>query len=225
MLIKSLPKEERPLEKAVSRGIGALSNTELLGIIIHTGTRNSSALHLAEDLLGRIGGLAALGSVTMEELTEISGIGQAKACTVLAAVELGKRIAGSAPAARPRINGPGDVAEMLMETLRYERKEHFIAVLLNARSEVITVDYVSLGELDSTIVHPREVFLKAVRKSAAYVILVHNHPSGDPEPSDEDICTTERLRKCGELMGIRVLDHIVIGDGRYTSLKDLNLIE
>ena len=222
MVIKSLPEAERPLEKAAVHGIGSLSNVELLGIIIHSGTRDSSALHLAEELLsGCPNGIADLGSMTPEELRVTRGIGPAKASRILAAMELGKRIAAAAPAKRPVVRCAEDVASIFMERLRYEKKEHFFSVLLNVRGEVIETDPVSVGELSSTVVHPREVFRQAIRRSAATVIFVHNHPSGDPTPSEQDILTTQRLMECGKILGIDVQDHIVIGDGRYESLQCL----
>ena len=220
MAIKSLSEMERPLEKAAVHGIGSLSNVELLGVIIHSGTRDSSALHLAEELLsGCPHGISDLGSMTLEELEVPRGIGPAKACRILAAVDLGKRIAAAAPVRRPVVRCAEDVAAIFMERLRYEKKEHFFSVLLNVRGEVIEADPVSVGELTSTVVHPREVFRQAVRRSAAAVIFVHNHPSGDPTPSNMDYRTTQRLIECGELLGIEVHDHIVIGDGKYESLR------
>lgn len=226
MLIKSLPEEERPLEKAVNQGIGALSNVELLALIIHTGTRNSSSIRLAEEVLSVCeGGLSGMGALGLEELVEINGIGRGKACNILAAVELGKRIATSRAPGRVALTTSDEVADLFMEDLRYEKKEHFKSVMVNAKGEIISIDDVSVGELSSTVVHPREVFSQAVRKSAAGVIFVHNHPSGDPSPSDEDIRTTDRLVQGGQVLGIRVLDHIIIGDGSFTSLRAMELIK
>ena len=225
MLIKSLPENERPLEKALNRGVSALSAAELLALIIHTGTRNNSSLHLAEEVLGLCkDGLSDLGSIDYEELTGIGGIGRNKACAILAAVELGKRIATSYVPGKASIESSDDVAQMFMEDLRYEKKEYFKSVLVNSKGEIIMVDNVSVGELSSTVVHPREVFSKAIRKSAAGVIFVHNHPSGDPSPSDEDIATTKRLVQGGDVLGIKVLDHIIIGNGRFKSLRAMDLI-
>ena len=195
MRIKSLPEEERPLEKLARSGQKTLSNAELLALIIHTGTPGGSAIRLAENVLSVCArGLSDLGAIEMEELTSIPGIGKSKAATVLAAIELGK-------------------------------KEHFKSVMVNSRGDVISIDDVSVGELSSTVVHPREVFRQAVRRSAAGLIFVHNHPSGDPTPSEEDVLTTKRLIAGGEVLGIRVLDHIVIGDGAYASLRGMGLIE
>ncbi len=225
MLIRYLPEQERPLEKAVRQGIETLSNTELLALILNSGTRNLSSLDLAAELLAQCeDGLIDLGAMGFDELTVIRGIGQSKAGTLLAAVELGKRIASSRQPERTAVTSSDDVAGMFMERLRYEKREHFLTVLLNTRGEVIASDDVSIGELSSTVVHPREVFVRAVRKSAAAVIFVHNHPSGDPEPSREDLETTDRLVGAGKLLGIRVLDHIILGDGTFRSLRSLGHI-
>ena len=225
MRIKSLPEKERPIEKAVAHGVGSLTNTELLALIIHTGTRERSSIHLAEEVLAVCDhGIRDLGTVELEDLTAIRGIGEAKACRIIAAIELGKRMATSRSARGDYLESAGDVACMFMEELRYARKEHFRTVLINTKGQVMSVDSVSVGELSSTVVHPREVFGNAIRKSAAAVILVHNHPSGDPNPSSEDITTTERLVRGGELLGIDVLDHIIIGDGVYCSFREMHLI-
>lgn len=225
MLIKSLPAEERPIEKAAAKGVSALSDAELIALILHTGTKSRSVLHLAEDILCSLeDGLYEMGSIGIEELMTISGIGPAKACRILASVELGKRISLSRQPERGTVTCPGDVADMFMEELRYEKKEHFRSVMVNAKGEVLASDDVSVGGLSSTLAHPREVFARAVRRSASGVIFVHNHPSGDPEPSEEDIQTTERLVVCGRILGIDVLDHVIIGDGIFRSMKDMELI-
>ncbi len=203
MRIKSLPEEERPLEKLARSGQRTLSNAELLALIIHTGTPGGSAIRLAENVL----------SVCARGLSD------------LGAIELGKRIATSPGARRLSASSADEVAGLFMETLRYEKKEHFKSVMVNSRGDVISIDDVSVGELSSTVVHPREVFRQAVRRSAAGLIFVHNHPSGDPTPSEEDVLTTKRLIAGGEVLGIRVLDHIVIGDGAYASLRGMGLIE
>ena len=156
---------------------------------------------------------------------KINGIGLSKAGSIISAIELGKRIASSHSPRRITLASSDDVAGIFMEDLRYEKKEHFKSVMVNAKGEIISIDNVSVGELSSTVVHPREVFSQAIRKSAAGVIFVHNHPSGDPSPSDEDIRTTDRLVQGGELLGIRVLDHIIIGDGKFKSLRAMELIK
>ncbi len=226
MQMKSLPEKERPVEKVWAGGISKLSNAELLALILHTGTKNKSAIGLAGDVLAAFpDGLGELAVCCPEDLTRIAGIGKTKAAALLAAAELGKRISAHPAAERISIENPADIARIFMEELRYAKKEYFKSVLVNSKGGILSIDDISVGELSSTPVHPREVFHMAVRKSAAAVIFVHNHPSGDPSPSREDEVTTQRLIQGGQLLGIRVLDHIVIGDGRYASMRELGLID
>lgn len=225
MKIKNLPAEERPLEKSWSQGVESLSNGELLALLINSGTRDKSALALAEEVLARDeSGLAYLGASTMQELMTVPGIGRAKAARIMAAVELGKRLARRPARNNGRIESDEDVARLFMEELRDQKKEIFKALLLDSKGGVICAETVSVGELTSTLVHPREVFSQAVKKSAAAVVFVHNHPSGDPSPSREDLQTTDRLVACGELLGIKVIDHLIIGDGSYISIRSLGKI-
>lgn len=226
MQMKSLPENERPVEKVWTGGISRLSNAELLALILHTGTRNKSAIGLAGDVLAAFPeGLGELAVCCPEDLTRIGGIGRTKAAALLAAAELGKRISAHPAAERISIDRPEDIARIFMEELRYAKKEHFKSVLVNSKGGILSIDDISVGELSSAPVHPREVFHMAVRKSAAAVIFVHNHPSGDPSPSREDEETTRRLIQGGQLLGIGVLDHIIIGDGRYTSMRELGLLD
>lgn len=225
MHIKELPLDERPIEKAIKYGFDKISNAELIALIIHTGTKSKSAKEIAEEILSKDPeGIRQLAHYEVEELEAIAGIGHAKAARLLAAVELGKRIATYRGCIEEFISSPEDVVKILMEDMRYLSKEFFKVVILNSKGRVITIDTVSIGELNSAGVHPREVFSKAVKKSGAALILVHNHPSGDPTPSQADIKTTKRLMEAGELMGIPVLDHIIIGDGKYTSMRNKHLI-
>ncbi len=225
MKIKQLPISERPMEKMMIIGSNNLSNGELLGILIGTGTKNFSAIDLANKLILKLDGeLLGLQTITMQELMSIKGIGKSKACNILAAIELAKRIKINNKQ-NFRISESKDVAEMMMEELRYKKKEYFICLHLNVKGEVIYKDIVSIGSLSQTEVHPREVFYQAIKRSAASVIFVHNHPSGDSTPSKEDVMITKRLIEVGLLLGINVLDHIVIGNGKYNSLLDDMLIE
>ena len=220
MQIRLLPEKERPIEKAWTLGIDKLTNGELLALMIHTGTKDKSAIGLAEDVLAAFPeGISGLGSCCLEELFQLNGIGRIKACRIMAAVELGKRIASAPVPERTSIESCDDIARMFMEDLRYAKKEYFKCVLLNSKGHVISAEEISVGELSSTVVHPREVFHMAVRRSAAAVVFVHNHPSGDPNPSEEDVETTRRLMECGVLLGIGVLDHIIIGNGAYCSMR------
>ena len=219
MKIHDLPADERPVEKCLFGGPGVLSNAELLALVIHAGTAERSAVALAEELLGKLdGGLRGLAGASPRELMEMKGIGKVRACSLAAAAELGRRLSRPDMTKGYVIGGADDAASLLMEDLRFERKEHFKCILLDTKGRVISVEDISTGDLSTTPVHPREVFSPAVRKSAASVICIHNHPSGDPTPSGEDIATTERLCRAGSLLGIKVLDHVVIGDGRYSSL-------
>jgi DNA repair protein RadC len=166
-------------------------------------------------------GLAFLRNCTVEELCVIKGVGPAKACQILAAVELGKRITLTERNQRYKIKCPADISRLLMEDMRFLKKEKFCVLLLNTKHEVMTIEEISVGSLNASIVHPREVFVPAIKKSSSAVILVHNHPSGDPTPSKEDIQITKRLIESGALIGISVLDHVIIGDNIFTSLREI----
>lgn len=225
MKIKALPEYERPMEKCISIGVERLTNSELIALLINSGTREKSAVALAEEILAQDrSGIGYLRESSVQELMNIKGIGSSKAARIMAAVELGKRIASTPVHKGMKIQDDEDVAKLFMEEMRGLKKEVFKAVLLDSKGGVISVETVSVGELSSTIVHPREVFSQAVRKSAAAIVFVHNHPSGEPMPSGEDIATTNRLIECGELLGIRVVDHLVIGDGQYMSLRAMGKI-
>lgn len=225
MIILELPTEERPREKLISLGSSVVSNAELLAILIGTGTKDRSALDLAASLLAaEEDGLGNLAGSTPEEICRISGMGIAKACRIIAAFELGRRLATRPLPGRVLITSPDSIADLFMEEMRYYRKEFFQVLLLNSKGEIISIEKSSVGDLSSTIVHPREIFSGAVRRSAAAVVFVHNHPSGNPEPSGEDQEVTLRLIEAGKILGIRVLDHIIIGDGIYVSFRQRNLM-
>ncbi len=225
MIIKDLPMEERPREKMISYGASFLSNAELLAILIGTGTKNRSSIELANQVLSiESDGIRHLTDCTPEEICKIPGMGIAKACQIISAIELGKRIATNPRAKKISINNPDSIASLFMEEMRYYKKEFFKVLLLNSKGEIISIEKTSIGDLNSTIVHPREIFCTPIRRSAAAVIFVHNHPSGNPIPSQEDIDVTNRLVEAGKILGIKVLDHIVIGDGIYVSFKDKQLI-
>lgn len=227
LTIKDLPEGERPRERLLKYGAENLTDAELLAIIIRTGSRSETAVNLSQRLLlgeKGVNGLRFLVEASIEELGKIKGIGMAKAAQIKAAIEIGKRLASLSQSERPVIKCPGDVRNLLMEEMRYLDKEYFKIILLNIKNQVIHVEDVSVGSLNSSIVHPREIFKIAIRRSSAALILVHNHPSGDPTPSGEDVEITRRLVESGKLLGIDVLDHVIIGDGRYTSLKEKGLI-
>ena len=225
MNIKQMPSEEKPREKLLREGSDRLSTTEILAILINSGTKEISALEIAAQLLSMDKrGVRFLAECSPEELGRIKGMGQAKICTVLAAVELGKRIAAAPVRDRNLIRSSSDIEDLFMEKMRYYKKEHFVSLMINAKGEIIEETEVSIGDLCSSSTHPREVFVDAVKRSAGSVVFLHNHPSGDPSPSDTDIQTTKRLIEAGTILGIPVLDHIIIGDGIYVSMKAMGLI-
>ena len=224
LTIKDLPPEERPREKMKELGPGNLSNAELLAILLRTGYQEENVIHLAERLMTEAGGLRSLPDLTLEELQKVKGIGLAKAVQIKAALELGQRLGMTMKPEGAAFTSPDVVAGFLMEKLRYHKKEFFLVLLLNVKNQLISMEEISVGSLNASIVHPREIFTLPIKKSAAAIILVHNHPSGDPAPSREDIEITERLVKAGELLGIKVLDHVIIGEGKHLSLKEQGLI-
>lgn len=222
--LKDLPPEVRPRERLVRDGERSLSDAELLAIILRTGSRDETALELAQRLLYQFGGLQGLCQCSLAELAKVKGVGMAKACQIKAAVEIGRRAFGTERSEKFVIRSPADVARLLMSEMRYLDREHLRAVLLNTRNMVVDVVTVSVGTLNASLAHPRECFKEAIRQSAAAVIFVHNHPSGDPTPSPEDVSLTRQLVEAGKLLGIEVLDHVIIGDGTYVSLKERGLM-
>ena len=222
--LRDVPNEERPRERILQFGAGALSNAELLAIILRTGTISESAVHVAQRLLKQTDGLRNLVDMSTDQLTEIKGIGRAKAAQIQAGIELGRRLARSAMNETVTIRSPKDAADYLMEDLRYLQKEHFVCLFLNTKNHVIGQETLSMGTLNSSLVHPREVFRAAIKRSSASILCAHNHPSGDPTPSPEDIHLTNRLIEAGQIIGIDVLDHIVIGDRTFVSLKEQGLM-
>lgn len=224
LTIKDMPEEERPRERLAKYGPEVLSNTELLAIILRTGTKCDSAVSLAGRLLKKDIGLKFLYESSFEELKDIKGVGMAKACQIKAALELGRRLRTFKDNCSVYIKTPGDAAEFIMEDLRHLKKEYMKLMLLNTKNMVISVKDVSIGSLSSSIVHPREIFVEAIKASSASIIIFHNHPSGDPTPSQEDINITRRIYEAGKVIGIELIDHIIIGDGNYISLKEKNVI-
>ncbi len=211
---------ERPRERLIRDGPYALSDSQLLAIILQTGRPDTTAVQVSMELLQRSNGLSGLSNRGVEELCSIPGIGRAKAAQIQAAIELGKRVLSTPLTRGIRIGASHDLFQHYYPLLRDLRYEVFKVILLDARHCVIRDSTVSKGSLTLSIVHPREVFNLAVRASAAAVIFLHNHPSGDPFPSDEDRTLTKRLVDAGNILGIRVLDHLIIGDGKYVSFAD-----
>lgn len=221
--IYDLAESERPRERMLMYGASALSNAELMAVLISSGNARDSALDLASRVLSLEGGsLANLSRCLPEEFCRVPGIGTATACRLAAAMELGKRVSGAA-AEKIKLNEPS-CAAALCEDMRFLQKEMFRILMVNAKIELIARENISVGSINSSNASPREVFAGAVRRGAYALILVHNHPSGDPSPSSCDRDVTEQLCRAGDLLGIRVLDHIIIGDGRYFSFKEENLL-
>ncbi|MFC0164878.1 MULTISPECIES: RadC family protein [Bacillus] len=220
MKLRDFPQDEKPRERLLALGAESLSNHELLAILLRTGTKKESVLQLSNRLLQSFDGLRLLKEASVEELSSISGIGRAKAVHIMAALELGRRVHKLVYEDRYVIRTPEDGAKYLMEDLRFLNQEHFVVMFLNTKNQIIHKQTIFIGSLNASIVHPREVFKEAVKRSAASLICAHNHPSGDPSPSREDIEVTKRLCDCGKMIGIEVLDHLIIGDQKYVSLKE-----
>lgn len=218
MMIKDLHQEDKPRERMITYGAEKLSNRELLAIIINSGSKENSSLACANEVLLLVNHLRELRHITLSELLTVKGIGEKKATTILAVIELAKRMHVNTVLDKYEINEPNDVANYLMEKLRYLKQEHFVALMLNTKNQIIHEQSIFIGSLNMAVVHPRDLFREAVKHSAASIVIAHNHPSGDPTPSVEDINTTKRLLYCCSLMGIDMLDHIIIGDGEYVSL-------
>lgn len=223
ILIKEMAEHERPRERMMRLGPQELSNAELLAIILATGTRGESAVHLADRLLTRFGDVRGLLELSTDELQQEPGIGVAKACQLAAISEFSVRIAESR-LHEAVIRQPQDLADLLMPYFQQLAHEEFMVVLLDTKNKVLSKRTIFRGSLNASIVHPREVFKYAIRHSAAAIVVAHNHPSGDPTPSREDIDVTRRLVEAGKIIGIEVLDHVVFGDGKTISMKAKGLV-
>ena len=222
--IRDLPQGERPRERLKEYGARYLSNTELVAILLRTGLRGENVLSLSSRLLAQLNGLAGLGRSSFAELCAQRGLSEAKASQLLAGLELGRRFVSLAPEERATIRSPEDVANLLMAEMAPLPQEHLKALLLNTKNEVLSVQEIYVGNVNSSMVRPAEVFRPAVRDNAPSIIVVHNHPSGDPTPSPEDVSITRELVSAGETLGIQLLDHLVIGSGnRYVSLNERRL--
>lgn len=219
-----MPEEDRPRERLARLGPEALRDAELIAVLLRTGTREMGAVALAEQVLRHFGSLRAIARASLEEIQQVKGMGLVKAVEIKAALELGLRLATHSDRDRPKIRSAQDVVDLLMPRFKHCEVEEFKSVLLNTKHEVLKVVDVSKGGLDGTAAMPGDVFRQAVRDAASSVIVCHNHPSGDPEPSRDDIALTKRLRDAAQLMGVSLLDHVVFGDERHVSLKERNLM-
>lgn len=220
--IKDLPEFERPREKLVKKGAKALKKEELLAILLRTGLKGKNAIEVANDILAKYGDKKLL-DVSYEELRNMRGVGPTKAIQILAAIELGSRLFKEKTEKEVYINSPEDVAKEIGH-IKENKKENFIVLYLDARNKLIYKETVSIGTLNANLVHPREVFEPAIRYLAAQIVLAHNHPSGDPKPSEDDVEITKRLVESGKILGIDVVDHIIIAKTNFVSLKEKNLV-
>jgi DNA repair protein RadC len=220
--IHDLPDDERPRERLLQRGAAALSAVELLAIILHTGTTQENVLHLAERVLTQFGGLAGLASATVGDLEQIKGLGGAKTAQILAALELGRRVASRPSSERPVIADAADAARLVSDMADLTQ-EHIRVILLDNGRRVIAVPTVYIGTLNTSVLRVSEIFREAIARNSAAVVIAHNHPSGDPTPSPEDVEVTRALDAAGSLLDITVLDHIIIGGSGWRSLRELGL--
>lgn len=226
--IKELPKEERPYEKCLAKGAGALSDSELLAIILRCGGKGRNSLLIANEILKlsgeRYAGLLGLHHLTVEELKKIKGVGEVKAVQMKCIGELSKRMSQLRAAGRLSFQNPATIAEYYMEQLRHEEQEQLFCMMLDTKNHLLGERLLTKGTVNESMVSPRELFLEALRYQAVNIILIHNHPSGDPTPSRADTEVTARVYRVGELLGIHLLDHIVIGDHKYVSMREENIL-
>jgi DNA repair protein RadC len=222
-MIKDMPATERPRERLRDYGPGALSTAELLAIILRTGTKGQNVLNLATRLITVHGGLSGLARANLTELQREKGLGPAKACDLKAALELGRRLAAEHPEDRPSVASPQDVLNLMGTEMSLLEQEHLRVVLLDTRNRVLSINTVYAGNVNTSVIRVGELFRDAIRHNAVAIVVVHNHPSGDPTPSSEDVAVTRLIVEAGKLLNVDVLDHIVIGGGRCVSLKERRL--
>lgn len=221
--ITDLPESERPRERLARLGPQALNTAELLAILLRVGARGENAVQVGQRLLQTFGGLRGLHQASFDEMLSQHGLGEAKAAAIKAAIELGRRLSFEAPEERPVINSPADAAALVQYEMSALEQEHLRVILLNTRNQVLDIVELYHGSLNSSMIRVGEIFKPAIRRNAASVIIVHNHPSGDPTPSPDDIAVTKAIVKAGKLLDIEVLDHVVIGQGKFVSLKERSM--
>lgn len=221
--IKELPSGERPRERLLRYGAGALSSAELLAIILRTGTRDENVIQVAQRLLGTYGDLTGLAQASASELMRAKGLGPAKVAQLKAALELGHRLSDEKMGDLPQVRSPADAANLVMAEMSLLEQEHMRVLLLDTKNRVVATKEVYIGSLNTSLIRVGELFKEAVRANSASLIVVHNHPSGDPTPSPEDVAVTKQIVEAGRLLDIEVLDHLIIGQGRFVSLKERGL--
>ncbi len=222
-MMRDMPEHDRPRERLLKLGAQALSTAELLAINLRTGVGGENVLRLAERLLAHFGSLPGLSRASISELKQVKGIGEVKAIEIKAAIEIGRRLMAAAPEERARVTTPADAANLLMSEMMFLEQEHLRLVLLDTRNHVLKSPTIYIGSLNTSVIRIGELFRDAIKESAAAMIVVHNHPSGDPSPSPEDINVTRQIVKAGKLLDIELLDHIIIGRNKYVSLKERGL--
>jgi DNA repair protein RadC len=221
--MQEMPSQERPRERLAQYGARAHSTSELLSLPLKTANKDESAFHLAQRMIAEFEGLPGIAKASIPELMRIKGIGFAKAVEVKAALEIGRRLLAAQPEERTRITSPADAANLLMAEMMGYEQEHFVALVLNTRSQVLAMPTIYKGTVNAMTIRTAEVFRPCVQANASALIIAHNHPSGDPSPSPEDVRTTQTLVKAGQQLDIELLDHLVIGHNRYVSLKERQL--
>lgn len=226
MTIKELPASERPYEKCMQYGARILSDAELLAVIIRTGSRGEQSVELSQRILKLTGqeGIGGLSRLSVEELTSVRGVGPVKAIQIQCIGELSRRIARAEGERQVSLNSPGSIAAYYMEDLRHEGQEQVMLVMFDTKNHLIGDKMISLGTVNASIVSPRDIFIEALRKQAVYIVLIHNHPSGDATPSREDRLITRRVKEIGDMIGIQLIDHIIIGGRNYISLSEQGML-
>ncbi len=223
LMLKDMAQYEKPRERLLKYGADALSFSELLAIIIRCGTRDENVLDLSRRIVSE-SGVRQLPDMTIGQMKKFKGIKDAKAAQIIAVFEIARRVSSGRESFKLKIENSRDVSDYLMAKMKNLKKEHLVGLYLDTRNHLIKEETISIGTLNSSLIHPREIFRGAVQEACASIILVHNHPSGDPTPSRDDISVTKKIVKASEIMGIELLDHVVIGNDRYVSLKEDGLL-
>jgi DNA repair protein RadC len=218
--LKNLPKDERPRERLLSLGSAALTNSELLALILNKGYKGQPVNILSQNILSSVGDIFALKRLSIGEILSLKGVGVAKACELMACVELARRLSGAPILRSEEYTSSKKVYDLIRPYLEDKQTEHFLIVTLDARYHLIAMDNISIGTVNQSLVHPREVFKAAINRRASFIILAHNHPSGDSNPSKEDLIVTEKLMSISKVIGIPIIDHVIVGDSNFMSLKD-----